>query len=231
MWDWVYRTDWQAWATFSNAIALIIAAALASRTFHSWRRQTLFARHSNTAEEILTAFYDFRFAIDTARRPLTTASQLDEARNILKNEYKQNNPSDQLVTAQAMLEKLKSNSEKVEKIFSLLARSKAVFGNDVYNGLLECVKAQQAFRAHVHAYASDKFNNQQFSEKISKFVWKDYAKITDDPVDPIDSPLDVAETALEEALQFYIRQDLLPNRTSRNSARRDGNANTNPRTT
>jgi hypothetical protein len=203
--DWPCSVDWEAIAAFTNAAAILIAALVASKTFDNWRKQTLFTRHSAFAEEVLTQFYAFRKAIDEARGPMTTGPQLEEARTALREDYDIQNPTDQVVNAQAMLNKLNRHNDLIESIFGNLARCKAVFGNETHDAFFETIKAQHSFRVYVNAYARDRVSGDEFAEKIDSFIWKGYAEAVGEKPDPIDTPLDDAEHILEERLTKFIR--------------------------
>jgi hypothetical protein len=204
---WVCLIDWQAVAGILTAVAIFSAALIASDTFNVWRRQTLFVRHSEFAESVLTNFYEFRQAIDHARGIFTSAAELDAAKAALTKHPNTEEPNDQTVAAQAMLEKLNKNTDIFEKTFSNLARTKALFGVDAQNALFEAIQAHRSFVVYVNAYANDKYTNAEFTQKIDQFLWKGFAAATGEKVDPIDHPLDRAEKELEAILLPYIRID------------------------
>src|SRR4051812_45363639 len=78
--DWSATGSWmQAWASFAQAIAVLIAAGIASRSFNSWRKQKVEERRITNAEQIGALTYRLRRAFALIRRGGFTPQELEVA--------------------------------------------------------------------------------------------------------------------------------------------------------
>jgi len=198
MWEWVYRTDWQAWATFGagalNAFAIFLAARFASSKFDDWRKQ----RRSEKAELILEAFYEAEEALSQVRSPMSTAGEADRAREGIEEE----NPTRKQIIAQVGWNRMLDRSEKWQAIIDLLASARVVFGTEIYTALRNFLGARKRVEVALQMY-TDIQNPIEFDRTMEADFWYIGAQ-NQNPPDRVSEDIESAKKQLEEALKPFI---------------------------
>jgi hypothetical protein len=125
--------------TVIGALAVIIAALLASNTFDGWRRQKLSERRIEQAERILTAAYKARRALGYVRSPLMEAHELRSAEEHLKaKEFWSTADVDRkkrLISAQGHYNRLNAVLDERRAVEECLPMARALFGEQVEKAL------------------------------------------------------------------------------------------------
>jgi hypothetical protein len=125
--------------TVIGALAVIGAAWFGSRTFESWRKQTLSQRRIEQAERILTATYKVRRGLSQVRNPMMWAHELAAAEEHLKNQdfwaTADVDRRKKLVSAQGYYNRLNEVLEEREAIDECLPMARALFGENVEKAL------------------------------------------------------------------------------------------------
>lgn len=99
----------QAWAGFAGAGAVAYAAYVGGKTYNTWLLQKQTERQLHAAEQVLTAVYKVRSALENVRGNFMPAFELEEAERKLDEAHDDEFTSldlqerDKLITSQAML--------------------------------------------------------------------------------------------------------------------------------
>jgi hypothetical protein len=124
--------------TVIGALAVIGAAWFGSRTFESWRRQTLSQRRIEQAERILTATYKVRRSLSFVRNPMQWAYELHAAEEDLKEKGQLVGSEDdkkKLTIAHLYYTRLNGELDNRRAIDECLPMARALFGENVEKAL------------------------------------------------------------------------------------------------
>lgn len=135
-------TEWSALGgvlsgvgTIVGAVAVIIAAVLGSRTFETWRKQTLSQRRIEQAERILTAAYKARRALSLVRNPMMWAHELNAAEaHLEKQDFWATVDRDRkkkMISGQGYYNRLNSVIDERRALDECLPMARALFGEEV----------------------------------------------------------------------------------------------------
>lgn len=124
----------------ADALAVLGAALIARSSFNSWRKQRLAEKRMEQAERILNAAHGARLALKMIRMPSRTHPEIKEANSVLnelnyeirqfERDYGQEN-SDTETFAQVHLNRLNSQSSRVQALQDCLPLAHAIFGEGV----------------------------------------------------------------------------------------------------
>jgi hypothetical protein len=139
-------TEWAAFGgvlsgvgTVIGALAVIVAAVLGSRTFETWRRQTLSQRRIEQAERILTATYKARRALGYVRNPMMWAHELNAAETHLEKQdfwaTVDKDRKQKMISAQGYYNRLNAVMDERRAVEECLPMARALFGEQVEKAL------------------------------------------------------------------------------------------------
>jgi hypothetical protein len=131
----------QGIGSIAGAVAIVIAALIASNTFDSWRKQKLSERRIEQADRILTAAYKARRALRYVRNPMMWAHELDAAEKQLESadtwSARDDDRKQKLILAQGYYNRLNKTVEERKALDECLPMARALFGEDVEGALEE----------------------------------------------------------------------------------------------
>lgn len=135
---WAKTVDWQAWAIFSQAIAILVTALIARATYTSWQRRKAADRGVEVAEEALSIAYEAEEVFRDIRASLTYRS-LDENDALSEGEKFFRRYAKRIELQGAYFEKLVAVLPRVRAFIGQSAfdslRSLALVRNELYNSL------------------------------------------------------------------------------------------------
>lgn len=143
--DWT-AVEWSAFGTALSgagtvvgAVAVIVAALVGSRTFESWRKQTLSQRRIDQAERILTAAYKARSALGYVRSPLMEAHELKMAESHLEKQESwaavDDKRKSRMGLTQSYYNRLNAVLDERRAVEECLPMARALFGEPVEKAL------------------------------------------------------------------------------------------------
>lgn len=178
-------TEWTAFGnvllgvgTVVGALAVIVAAVLASNTFDSWRKQTLSQRRIEQAERILTATYKVRRGLSHVRNPMLWGYEIQHAEDYLKQ--KDELPSDdiekrKLATAQVYFTRLNEVLDDRKSLEECQPMARALFGEGLELAMDSLNRQFQVVNAAVQAqYRFEENTDRKFRERIEATLWSGY---------------------------------------------------------
>lgn len=190
--DWAATgTMLQGIGTVIGAIAVIVAAIIGSRTFHSWKRQKLAERHIEQAERILTATYKVRRALSQVRSPVMWAHETDAAEQQLKEsgEWDRAFPESErksLATAKAYYNRLNATQDTREALEECQPMARAFFGEALEKAIETLNRQFWTVKVYVDANHRDRSGaDADFRRKIESTIWEGYPTSQDNEVDRI----------------------------------------------
>ncbi len=206
--------------TLLGAGAVIYAARKGSDTFRQWRRQKSEERRIVLAEQILTTAYRVRRAIDAIRSPVLWRAEKDEVivglidDGVIKESTEQEH-REWLGTAGAAFARAKSSQPVWDGLTDLLPTAKAIFGDEIENGLeglwRERNKVLAAAQRHADFYRKRDPANLEEAEKlweqkdaIEAVIWAGGGR---DGVDAVAEAVNALIAGLEADLLPIIRAD------------------------
>lgn len=161
--------------TVIGAVAVIGAAFLGSRTFDSWRRQTLSQRRIEQAERILTATYKVRRGLSHVRNPVLWGYELQKAEDYLKE--KGELPGDEMgkrkmTTAQLYYTRLNAVLDDRKVLEECQPMARALFGEEVELAMDALNHQFQRVNSAVQAqYRFEENTDRGFREGIEATLW------------------------------------------------------------
>ncbi len=161
--------------TVIGALAVIGAAYLGSRTFDSWRRQTLSQRRIEQAERILTATYKVRRGLSHVRNPMLWAHEQQAAEDDL-NEKGQLTGSDRdnrkLTTAHLYFLRLNGELDNRRALEECQPMARALFGEELELAMDALNHQFQRVNSAVQAqYRFEENTDRGFRESIEATLW------------------------------------------------------------
>jgi hypothetical protein len=170
-----YIIDWQAWATFANAVAILVAALVAGRTFNAWRDQFEYRRKAEHAEKILVVFEEAVATLHSVRDPGSTGPEADAAREVIQQEE----PPQRLVIAQIIILRVSDNLAKWQALAEVFAFSRVHFGEDVHGAVRGLYLLVQQVRSAASFYATGR-GRDEFQQQMENRMWS----LSDNPDEP-----------------------------------------------
>jgi len=153
----------QAWAGFAQALSVLVAAALASRTFKSWRQQKVEERRITNAEQIGALTYRLRRAFTLIRRRGFSPQELEIAATKLMDSGLDlakcsKAKRDRIVQSQVALNRLDTFASDWDDLARLQPLAHALFGKQLaqYLGDLSTEKVRIETAAEHYPVSSDK---------------------------------------------------------------------------
>ena len=175
--DWsATGTMLQGIGTLSGALAVFGAAWIGANTFGSWKRQQFASRRAKEAEEILTAAYNARRALNQIRSPCMSGHELEAAELVLKeNDWWDGEPEQRkrrLKTAQGYFNRFNFHKDKTERLDNCLALARALFGEDLENSIETLRHQFWMVQVDVESYIDDDGSDKDFTNSIRMGMYK-----------------------------------------------------------
>jgi hypothetical protein len=163
----------QGVGALAQAIAIGLAALMASITFNGWRKQKLSERRIEQAERILTAAYNARRALGYVRSPLMEAHELSAAETHLEKEESwatvDAKRKQRLILAQGYYNRLNAVLEERRAVEECLPMARALFGEKVEKALELLNRQFNVVRIAVDANSWDG-NDREFSRSLREEI-------------------------------------------------------------
>jgi hypothetical protein len=161
--------------TVLGALTIIAAAWFGSRTFESWRRQTLSQRRIEQAERILTATYKVRRGLSHVRNPFLWAHELQAAEDYLKEKGQLTvgeTGNRKLTTAQLYYSRLNAELDNRRALEECQPMARALFGEEVEMAMEELNRQFHFVNNAVGAqYRFEEATDRKFREEIEATLW------------------------------------------------------------
>lgn len=175
-------TEWTAFGdvlagagTVIGALAVIGAAYLGSRTFDSWRKQTLSQRRIEQAERILTATYKVRRGLSHVRNPMLWGYELQKAEDDLKEKGELRGDElerKKLTTAHLYFTRLNAVLDDRKELEACQPMARALFGEELELAMEALNHQFQRVNAAVQAqYNFEEGTDRRFRESIEATLW------------------------------------------------------------
>ena len=164
--------------TVIGALAVIVAALLASNTFDGWRKQTLSQRRIEQAERILTATYRVRRGLSHVRNPMLWAFEQQKAEEYLKE--KGELPGDEtrkrkMTISQLYFTRLNAVMDDRRLLEECQPMARALFGGELEFAMDALNRQFQRINAAVHAqHLFEENTDRKFRESIEATLWAGY---------------------------------------------------------
>ncbi len=200
-----------ALASWAGVAAVVYAAWRAANTIDGFRQEKLFERRLETADDVLTLAYRIKRNLAAVRSPMSGGNESEAAHEILKGaKWYQSLPEDkqrQAQQGQLIRLRLKRYDADWERIFDVMPKARAYFGEDVEAQLQKLW--QQVTRVNVSAdmYSTDKRTDHDFTTKIEQDMWD--MGMTVPERNPIGVAVDEAIDSLESVLLPILRDPSL----------------------
>lgn len=197
---WAQTVDWQAWAMFAQAAAIGGAAIVAKVTFDDWRRQLVFKRQFELAEQALIAFDEAAGALKDARNPISVPEELDRA----EHELDHDNPDQRLRTAQVIVGRLTDRQVYWDRISALRSPLRIHFGKEISDAFVVPLRAAYEVRSAAKFYARGG-GTDEFQNRMEAKIWAD-SEIVDNTIrDTMGEKVEAARAELEQTLITLFR--------------------------
>lgn len=161
--------------TVIGALAVIGAAWFGSRTFESWRKQTLSQRRIEQAERILTTTYKVRRGLSFARNPMLWAHELQAAEHYLKEKGQftgDDRGKKKLATAQVYYSRMNGELDNRRALEGCQPMARALFGEPLELAMENLNRQFQIVNASVQAqYGFEEDTDKEFRKKVQATLW------------------------------------------------------------
>lgn len=198
----------QGIGTVIGAISVIVAAIIGSRTFGSWKRQTLSGRHIDQAERILTATYNARRGLSHLRSPVTLPHELYAAELQLKEngQWDKTFPESErrnLAMAHALYNRLNSTRDYQRALQECQPMARAFFGERLEKAIEKLNHQYWTVKVYIDAYQIDKSGaDTEFRRKVESAIWEGYPP---DEVNEVDQIIASQVNLIEEICVPVLR--------------------------
>ena len=200
--------DWAATGAMLGGIGAVLTALVAIAAvqiaYPEWKQREAYAAAAKDARTLLTTFFEGRQAIDAIRSPFVHAGEIADAEKVLEAApnpgFWQNNDPQRRRQSLATFARIQRHNELWDRVLALSTVAKVVFGNAVEEQFKKVMWARQQVYAATQVYPNAE---RDFLQQMQKVLWKGYTGEAE--ADPIDSQLDAATTALQNALGKYFQ--------------------------
>ena len=173
--------------TVIGALAVIAAAWFGSRTFESWRKQTLSERRIEQAERILTTTYKVRRGLSLVRNPMLWAHESQAAEDYLKKKGQlsgSRRDDEKLTTAQLYYSRLNGELDNRRALEECQPMARALFGEELELAMDALNRQFQMVNAAVQAqYRFEENTDRAFREKMEAVLWAGYPSPEENKMD------------------------------------------------
>ena len=214
--DWAATGEWmQAWAGFGGAGAVVYAAFVGSRTYKTWLKQKQTERQLHAAEQVLTAVYKARSALENVRAGYMPAYELDAAKSklteALGDEFGSltDGERQRLTIAQAMLLRISKYNDTWDELPANMALAFAFLDAPVEASLK--LLFRQIIIIQSSAETFGKYFEHEGNEEDRKFVQKlrrDMWGAMIDENDEVSANIAKAVADIEAVVRPLLRSDL-----------------------
>jgi hypothetical protein len=208
--DWSATGSWmQAWAGFAQAGAVFIAAAIATNTYKSWRKQKLEERRIEAAERVLTLAYRVKDAFTVIRSPVRSSAATDEAIFNLINsglnlEEISKEKREKIVESQVILDRINRYVDLWQEFSATLPVGSALLGEETDAALRNLWRQKTVICVAAEQYPDDDGLDPKFSSEISYAIWESKKPETR-PNDKVAAQISDSVQRLEDLLLPVIR--------------------------
>lgn len=190
---WAVTVDWQAWATFAQALSIFAAAAVAGRTAQQVYWEKSASRQIEVAEEALSIALQATSVFQELRSPLSKIPEED-----LELSY-----GDRL--GKDMQRRLDANRPYFNNYFQLVPRVRAYFGADADTAFRIIGELRSEFVSAVNTYVgiSGEANRDKELKNMMREAQETMWRIKPDS---FDARLEQSQQVLESLLSPYLRK-------------------------
>ena len=192
-------------AAWAGVGAVAYAANRAANTVDGFRKEKLFERRLETADDVLTLAYRIKRNLAAVRSPMSSGNEHEAAHEILKEyEWYQNLLEEQELRqaqqGQLIRMRLKRYNADWERIFEVMPKARAYFGEEVEVQLQKLCEQVTCVTDSADMYMTDERIYADFSTELKQDIWDKGLK------DPKKNRVGVA---IEEAIDV-LEKILLP---------------------
>jgi len=190
--------------------SIVIASIVAIYGINSWRKEMVWKRKYELAEEVLSLFYEARESIEVIRSPF---GHTGEGKTRKRKENETEEQSEILDRAYVIYERYENVKTPFNKLQSLKYRFMAIFGqekglpfDDLTKLLNKLFFASYKLERHWNDQGTTKFTEEQFQkhidkmEKYEEIIWSDYGE-PDQIKDEINKIVENIETICKSIIE------------------------------
>lgn len=206
--------DWAATGSMIGGIAawagvgaVIYGAYRAANTIDGFRKEKLFERRLQTADDVLTLAYRIKRNLAAVRSPMAGGNESEAAHEVLKDLEWYRNLTEgrqrQAQQGQLIRLRLKRYDPDWERIFEVMPKARAYFGEEVEAQLQKLWQQVTGVNVSADMYSTDNRADADFTQKLERDIWD--IGMRDPSQNPISVEIEKAICKLEEILLPILR--------------------------